>query len=323
MAHALGRCESGAARNGTRGRRLLAGADDSRCGNLGHIVENVPARFPPLGSALRRSSGVTWGRALAGVLASAGLLLAACHPAPGRLEPVAGPEPGEVVLPPNYDPSRAYPVVEILPATGSTARALLQMFLVKEGLGRLADEPPERQLAALAPHLFPDAGRGRQGVILVLAHGRGKSDDYGSAQAWTRTIVRYERQVLADLRSVAAVHRVDVSRQVVAGFSMGGDLSWAIALRNPRLLHGAIVMASRASYRPDPLGARAVVSEGVRFFLTMGDKDQRVRQRMARAAAEALDRWGVPYHLEILPGARHEPAPPTVFARALEFVLAR
>jgi predicted esterase len=258
----------------------------------------------------------------AAVLAALGLLAIGCRATPGRVEPAAAPATGEVVLPPDYDPARTYPVVEILPATGSTAATLLQMFLVRVGLGRLADEPPDAQVAALRPYLFRAAGRARRGVIFVFARGRGSFDDYRTPEAWAGTIARYERQVLADLRAVAQAHRVDANRLILAGFSMGGDLSWAIALRHPEVVHGAIVMASRATYRPDPAGASAVMSAGTRFFLTMGDADERIRQRLASAAARTLDRWGVPHQFETLHGAGHEPAPPDVFGRALDFVLA-
>jgi dienelactone hydrolase len=250
-----------------------------------------------------------------------GLLFAGCHPTTGRVAPV-GAASGEVVLPPDYDPARAYPVVEVLPATGSTAEALLQIYLVRVGLGRLADRPPAEQLAALAPYLFADAGRDRRGVIVVLVRGRGSAEDYRTPREWEHTIARYERQVLADLRAVAAAYRVDASRQIVTGFSLGGDLSWAIALRNPRVIHGAVVMASRATYRPDDAGASAVRSSRVRFVLTMGDADQGQRQRLARAAAHTLDGWGVPNRIMMLHGVGHEPAPPDVFAQALAFVLA-
>lgn len=260
-------------------------------------------------------------RPLVAALATAGLLALGCYRGPSPSAPVA--RAGTVVLPPDYDPARAYPVVEILPATGSTAGTLLQMYLGRVGLGRLYAEPPDRQLAALRPYLFPDTGRLAGGCILILVYGRGSFDDYGTQRAWERTIARYEREVLADLRSVAATRRVDTTRMVVAGFSLGGDLAWALALRNPRLLHGAIVMASRASYRPDPAAADALALRGARFFLTMGDKDDRTRQRLARAAALALDRWGVTSRFQVIPGAGHQPAPPDVFAQALEFVLTR
>ncbi len=225
------------------------------------------------------------------------------------------------MLPPDYDSTRAYPVVEILPATGSTAATLLRMYLSRVGLGRLYEEPADRQLATLLPILFPDTGHAGRDFIVILARGRGSADDYGTAAAWERTIERYERQVAADLRWLAATRPVDTTRFVLAGFSLGGDLAWAITLRNPGLVHGAIVMGSRVSYRPDSDAARTLVFRGVRFFLTMGDADDRTRQRMARAAADLLDRLGVAHRFTVLAGAGHEPAPPDVFAEALDYVL--
>jgi len=258
---------------------------------------------------------------LLAALAVAGLLTAACYRAPSPQPPVPASAAGTVVLPPDYDPARAYPVVEILPATGSTAGTLFQIYLSRVGLGRLYADPPDRQLAALRPYLFP--GQRDVGCIFVLVHGRGSPDDYRTPQAWAQTIARYERQVRADLRALAATRRVDTTRMVVAGFSLGGDLAWAITLRNPRLLHGAIVMASRATYRPAPTDVNSLASRGVRFFLTMGDADDRTRQRLAGAADQALNGWGVTHRFQLLPGAGHEPAPPEVFAQALEFVIAR
>ena len=261
-------------------------------------------------------------RPVLAALAAACLLTAACYRGPSSAA-VPASRAGTVVLPPDYDPARAYPVVEILPATGSTAGTLLQIYLSRVGLGRLYADPPERQLAALRPYLFPDTGRVTHGCIFILVHGRGSADDYRTAQAWSRTIARYEAQVLADLRALGATRRVDATRMAVAGFSLGGDLAWAIALRNPGILHGAIVMASRATYRPSPDGASTLSSRGVRFFLTMGDADDGTRQRLAGAAAQALDRWGVTNRFRLIPGAGHEPAPPEVFAQGLEFVLTR
>ncbi len=252
---------------------------------------------------------------------AAALLAAACHPAAPPSPLVPAPEAGTVVLPPDYDSLRAYPVVEILPATGSTSETLLQTYLGRVGLGRMYRDPPERQLEALLPYFFPDTGHVGRDFIVVLVHGRGSRGDYRTQRAWEETVARYERRVLADLRWVAATMRVDTTRLVLAGLSLGGDLAWAIALRNPGLIHGAIVMASRASYRPDPDAARTLASSGVRFFLTMGDEDDGTRQRLARAAAAMLDRLGVPYRFRVLPRTGHEPAPPDVFAEALDFVL--
>ncbi len=245
-------------------------------------------------------------------IVTAGALALSCAPPPGAVRPAPAPDAGLAILPPRFDPLRAYPVVELLPPTGNTAEAMLQIWLGDVGLGRLAGQTPREQLEAL----WPD-----RDCIVVLAYGRGSAGDYGSGPAWAQTIERYERRVLADLRGVAATVRVDTTRLVVAGFSMGGDLAWALALRNPAILHGAIVMASRATYRPAAGGATALVQSGTRFVLTMGTRDEGVRRRLAQAAAADLERWGVPHRFETIEGAGHGPAPLAVFTQALAFVL--
>jgi predicted esterase len=254
-----------------------------------------------------------------GAVLAAALLAASCAPRPGRVPPA--PAAGLVVLPPDYDPHRAYPAVELLPPTGNTAEAVLQLYLSEIGLGRLYRAAPERQLAALWPRLSRSRSGARREFILILARGRGRASDYRSARAWASTIARYERQVLADFQALAARRRIDTSRLVVAGFSLGGDLAWALALRNPRRLHGAVVMASRASYRPSPAEVRALRERGTRFFLTMGSRDNGTRRRLSRAAASDLQRWGLHYQYHVIPGAGHGPAPLATFGEALDFVL--
>ena len=256
-------------------------------------------------------------------MAAAAVVAAGCVRGPTSAPaPSGAAATGLVVLPPDYDPARAYPVVEILPPTGNTAEALLQIYLSRVGLGRLYRDPPERQLAALLPYLAPAASGGGE-FLVILARGRGSLDDYRTAAAWSRTIARYERQVRADFRAIAAQRRVDTTRFVVTGFSMGGDLAWALALRNPELLRGAIVMASRASYRPGPGDPGTAALQRSRFFLTMGAADDGTRRRMARAAAAMLDERGIAYRFRMIEGAGHEPAPIPTFAEALRFVLRR
>lgn len=287
---------------------------------LAHTAGRGTARTPATPSISLRI--VVWRASLA-LLAFAALASAACY---RNLGPVApeGAQLGLVLLPPNYDAGRAYPVVEILPPTGNTAGTLFQIYLSRVGLGRLYREAPERQLAALLPYLFPDAGSvagGSRDFIVVLASGRGSPDDYRTAAAWSATITRYEREVRGDLRALAAQRRVDATRFVVAGFSLGGDLAWALTLRNPGLLRGAIVMASRATYRP--ASADLPTLRDARFFLTMGSDDDPTRRRLARAAADLLDRSGIEHRFIVIPGVAHEPAPLATFAAALDFVFRR
>jgi pimeloyl-ACP methyl ester carboxylesterase len=199
---------------------------------------------------------------------------------------------GRVLLPEDYDDSRRYPVVVLLPASNGSAEALLRYY----------PAPPD--------------------VIVLVAAGVGTPADYASGASWSRTIERYERQLRADLAALRSARRVDTTRVVLAGFSMGGDLAWALALRNPRLVGGAVVMASRASYRGRPEDLRALARRGARFYFTMGEEEDRAREAGAKAAGRLLDGEGMAYVYRRIEGG-HVRAPADVFAEAVEYVLHR
>ena len=226
-----------------------------------------------------------------------------------------------VILPPGYDTGKSYPVVFFLPASGATSAALLENYLWDIDGGAALSEPPEAQLAALVKSLFPTGAHPGRDFILVLTAGQGSSKDYSTSDAWAKTLDRYEKAITADLSSLGKTRKIDPSRTVVAGFSLGADIAWALALRNPTKLHGAIVMSSRASYRA-PLSANAnLVKARPRFYLTIGSAEDATRVAGARAAAQFLKVIGVSNLFCELPGANHASAPPEVFAEALDYLL--
>src|SRR5262249_50928847 len=130
-----------------------------------------------------------------------------CHTggtAPGDPVPLGrSSSAGTVVYPPGFDDHRPYPVVVMLPASNGPSAQMLRYYI-----------PPNY-------------------AIVVLSAGIGTPDDYATGAAWSRTIQRYERQLLSDLDALAEQGNVDTGHVVLAGFSMGGDLAWALALRNP------------------------------------------------------------------------------------------
>jgi pimeloyl-ACP methyl ester carboxylesterase len=160
--------------------------------------------------------------------------------------PAQAPEAGTIILPPHHDPARAYPVIVLLPASNGTAQAFLDTYVAPDN------------------------------AIVVLAAGRGTPDDYRTGDNWTRTIARYEAQLLADLAAIQSQYQVDTTKIVLAGFSMGGDLAWALALRNPTRVSGAVVMSSRASYRARPADMRELAERRAKFMLLMGSAEEYV-----------------------------------------------
>jgi len=240
-----------------------------------------------------RHEATATGRALQSAAACLMVLAAACST--GRVEPgppAGAAAAGRVLLPRGYDDSRRYPVVVLLPASNGRADQLLRYY-----------QPP-------------------RDAIVVLAAGVGAPADYRTGERWTRTVERYERQLRADLEALGNDRRIDASRVVLVGFSMGGDLAWALALRNPSLVSGAVVMASRASYRGRPGDLRTLADRGARFYFTMGEDEERSRIAGNEAARRLLDSEGVAHRYRRIPGG-HVRAPADVFEEALDYVLRR
>jgi predicted esterase len=227
-----------------------------------------------------------------------------------------------VILPPGYDPSKSYPVVFFLPASGATSAALLENYLWDVDGGAALSQPREAQLAALVESLFPTGAHPGRDFVLVLTAGQGSSKDYSTSDAWNKTLDRYEKAISSDLSSIGKARKIDPSRTVLVGFSLGADIAWALALRNPSKLHGAIVMSSRASYRVPSSANPGLVKAKLRFYLTIGGAEDATRLAGARAAVQFLKGIGVSNIFCELPGADHGSAPPEVLAEALDYLLA-
>lgn len=189
------------------------------------------------------------------------------------------------------------PVLILLPFTGGDAQ-------------RLHDWRYGELLPELAEEL---------GLILVIPSGAGSTANYASSEAWTRTLEDYGHRIAADADEVVRHHGGDARRIVLAGYSMGGDLAWALPLRDPERYAGAIVMGSRTSYRDKPALER-LAARGFRYFLFMGEHENGARIAGMAAARTAL----LGARLEFRNGSAaeaHIPAPPEVFEQALRYVL--
>lgn len=229
------------------------------------------------------------------------LLAAACGGGRPVSAPVAPVTPGTavrplpsgtLVLPRGYDArgGRRYPVVVMLPASNGTAEAMWRAYAPAD-------------------------------VIVVLSAGLGSPDDYRTNEEWARTIARYERQLREDLAVLARSGSADTARVVLAGFSMGGDLAWALALRNPTLVAGAVVMGSRMSYRAQQGDLATLALRNARFFVIMGGMEDRTRLAGAQAALRLLESWGLAHGYREVPGLPHLRPPEEVFREALAFVI--
>lgn len=194
---------------------------------------------------------------------------------PGYLE-----QPAEIVLPVGYHRNTRYPVFVVLPPTGTRA---------SWATTRLGLDP------------------GRQGeFILVLPAGRPTREQY--LPDFPEFVAWYEERLLADLAYVLANYSADPRRIYIGGYSLGGDLSWALVVRNPDLFAGAIIAGSRASHPVSHETLERLHERGFRGAFLIGDREDPVRYRGINYARTRFAAADVQHRYREYPGGHVMPA---------------
>lgn len=205
-----------------------------------------------------------------------------------------------VILPASYSKENSYPALILLPFTGGTAADLFD--------GDFAEQYQSRTTNPF---------------IVILPAGQGSANDYNRPGAFGTTIERYERLVRSALSALTPKYNIDASRVAIGGYSLGGDLSWALSLRNPGLFQGTIVIGSLSSYR-NASNMPRLAANNSRFFMIMGEQDERLREM--RSAVSELARYNVIHRFETVPGADHynifrQYAPREMLTQSVDYVL--
>lgn len=185
-----------------------------------------------------------------------------------------------VKLPAFYDKKNTYPALIILPFTGGTPADYFQ--------GAFAEQYSERT---------------ENPFIVVLFDIQGSKNDWNPGKNFYPAIERCEKFVKTNFADLIPKHNIDPSRIVLGGSSLGGDLSWALSLRNPSLFRsGTIVINSQSTYR-DEVGMRQLASNKSRFFMLASETDEYKRLPDIRRAVEELAQYGVDHRFEVIPDA--------------------
>ncbi len=235
------------------------------------------------------------------ITSSLALLASACSGTPPPVGPVGRRQDygilmadgTRIVPPPGHDPSRRWPAVVFLPATDGTSADLYRSYAVEH------------------------ARRGS--YVAVLPPGSNSASDYATGARFADLVETWDERVLATLDANGERFAIDRSQVALAGFSMGGDLSWALSLVSPQAFCGAVVMGSRCGWRSDD-GLGVLAFRGYRFALLRGDSEASARADGMAAARRLLDANGIAALFREVPG-EHVRAPPDTFATALDFVL--
>ena len=233
-----------------------------------------------------------------------------------RLSPAMNMPESLIVLPSDYDPQESYPLLILMPYTGGSSFDFFNKYL-KEA--KIDEGSWDDKFAAFLDIYKTEFGEDRS-FILMLTHGDG-SKAHHNFNGFMSCIEQMERRLAKDLPKFFNKYSINQDKVFIGGVSLGGDLSWALSLRQPELLQGAIVTASRCSY-PAPKGALERLAEkDYSFFMAMGMSESPDRLSGMSDAKKQLAAHGIAHTYREMPYLNHDRAPIWMFMEAIEYVM--
>lgn len=192
--------------------------------------------------------------------------------------PVYLDQPVQVKVIGEINPGEKYPLLIFLPFTTGSA---------------------DKYFSFVSPHT------GLDNYIAVIPHGTAQLTDYlpdfYSYMKW------YEKRLMTDLPEILKAYPVDRNRIYISGYSLGGDLSWALLIRQKELFAGALIIGSRCSYVPNSKDLKYLKQHGRRFVLLMGDRDLPDRAKGMDNAARLAKKNGLAVWHQQFQGAHDIP----------------
>jgi len=200
-------------------------------------------------------------------------------------------QPAQIILPRGYNRTRRYPVFVLLPPTGVHSSVVARNF----GLDPATQDT----------------------FILVFPAGSPTRREY--LPDFISFVDGYETRLLTDLDRVMDEYPADPDRVYVGGYSLGGDLSWALSVRNPDLFAGAVIAGSRTSHPVSDGALETLADRGFRAAFLIGNREAPVRYRGINVARGRFDAEGVTFTYEEYSGS-HEIPPSTMLRHAVAWV---
>jgi len=190
------------------------------------------------------------------------------------------------------DPDERMPVVVFLAPTGGTSAWMFE---------RLREAVPFAHYLAVLPPGQPERSD-------YLPH-------FSDFVSWM------EQRVTTDLDTARSRYAIDDERIFLAGFSLGGDTSWALLARDPEIFRGAVVMGSRSSARLHRGKLATMRARHVRVAFAIGAQDRDVRVSGIRRTHQTMVDGGIPTRLATYPGEHVPPPDPDMLAAMFRFVM--
>lgn len=217
-----------------------------------------------------------------------------------------------LLLPANYDPSVAYPLVIILPFEGGSSNNLYSSYLrdITQHIDDGQQSGPNQAYTELVNRVSPG-----KPFMLLLPAGVGQAVEGADFE---KEVTRYEQRIFTDIERLKQSQRV--GNIILAGYSLGADISWALLLRNPTYFNAALLMSSQFNYvLPDRLPILG--QQQVRCYVYSGENEEDDRQIGIDWAKWQLEKLNVPHQFVVGQGLGRAALPPEALPSALQFLL--
>lgn len=235
-----------------------------------------------------------WGSCLLTLVFCVALLTATVRPVNAQTRPAWFDTPATIRVIGTPHSGERLPLLIVLPPTGDSATNVF---------------------AAIAPRIALER------YVVMLPEGVPARSDY--ARDFDRFLGWFDARLTADIATARTRYPIDPQRIVVIGFSLGGDLAWALIGRHADLYRGAFVMGSHCA---SPVGARALSTlraSDARVVLAIGTLDNPSRVHGLTNAFERLQHAHVASQMFRFPGAHELPTDPDAVSRAFHYLFDR
>jgi len=138
-----------------------------------------------------------------------------------------------------------------------------------------------------------DSHIGLENYFAILPQGTAQIADY--LPDFYSYLLWFEKRLMTDLKEILKDHPIDPSKIYINGYSLGGDLSWALLIRQKEMLAGAFIVGSRCSYVPNSRELKYLKEHKKRIVLLMGDKDLPDRVKGMENASRLAQKNGLTY----------------------------
>lgn len=249
----------------------------------------------------------------------AGLLLALLIPAilveaqdsvrvETEVKPIA--EASIIIPPPSLSKKEKCAVLFVLPFTGGVSSKFMRVYF--------NDWNPYAQWQA-DYNLFLSKLNPVTPTFLVMVSGFTSRQDH-DAKGFANAIARFDAQIKKDLQLLEKNYAIDKSKLYLTGFSLGGDLSWAISQKNPGMFKGAVVAGTRCGYRSNN-GLSAQKKNDFKVYIACGQLESAVIVKGVEQAKNELANFGIEHVYYEIPGVGHKMLSEEKFMEALRFVM--